>query len=277
MKNGKMIAQVFVQDGWDYNFDDGTSTDKSGYGSVDGHDYVEIGGVKWATMNVGATTVAGDMMTCCGDYFMWGQTKPYYTGITRVDDQHSVLENANFEERKALQAPSDGRALPLFDEDLLDDAHDAATANWGKKWRTPTNDEFKALAKACCGNETPHFLSRVYGKISAGGIYFLTKDQTDIPEYSGVPGVLFVARDDISKRVFFPAAGNSSGYGSSWVQIFYLDYKYYQFGCYWFASAFHRDRLNYGYGKMKFTSEYWIQGDYGQDWQTLNPIRPVAK
>jgi hypothetical protein len=34
-----------------------------------GHDYVEIGGIKWATMNVGATKV-----TDVGLYFQWGDT-----------------------------------------------------------------------------------------------------------------------------------------------------------------------------------------------------------
>ena len=37
-----------------------------------GHDYVEIGGLKWATMNVGATGV-----TDYGLYFQWGDTQGY--------------------------------------------------------------------------------------------------------------------------------------------------------------------------------------------------------
>ena len=43
-------------------------------------EYVEIGGLKWATMNIGATTVAGSYETCCGSYFAWGDTEPrtYY-------------------------------------------------------------------------------------------------------------------------------------------------------------------------------------------------------
>ena len=35
--------------------------------TIHGHDYVEIGGKKWATMNVGATTVAGSPETAYGD------------------------------------------------------------------------------------------------------------------------------------------------------------------------------------------------------------------
>ena len=37
-----------------------------------GHPYVEIGGIKWATMNVGAKDV-----TDLGLYFAWGETKGY--------------------------------------------------------------------------------------------------------------------------------------------------------------------------------------------------------
>ena len=39
---------------------------------IDGHDYVEIDGVKWATMNIGATGV-----TDYGLYFQWGDTQGY--------------------------------------------------------------------------------------------------------------------------------------------------------------------------------------------------------
>lgn len=33
------------------------------------HDYVEIGGKKWATMNVGASTVSDSPETAYGDYY----------------------------------------------------------------------------------------------------------------------------------------------------------------------------------------------------------------
>lgn len=49
--------------------------------SIGDHDYVEIGGKKWATMNVGATTVAGSPETAYGDYYAWGETVTYYTKV----------------------------------------------------------------------------------------------------------------------------------------------------------------------------------------------------
>lgn len=60
--------------------------------STANHEYVEIGGVKWATMNIGATTVAGSPSTCFGDYFMWGETEPCYTGITIIDANTIVVD-----------------------------------------------------------------------------------------------------------------------------------------------------------------------------------------
>lgn len=40
--------------------------------NANGHDYVEIGGIKWATMNVGANSI-----TDYGLYFQWGDTQGY--------------------------------------------------------------------------------------------------------------------------------------------------------------------------------------------------------
>ena len=42
------------------------------------HPWVEIGGIKWSTMNVGATTEAGEYAGCAGDYYAWGATEPWY-------------------------------------------------------------------------------------------------------------------------------------------------------------------------------------------------------
>lgn len=45
-----------------------------GGANANGHPYVDLGlpsGLKWATMNVGATTE-----TDYGDYFQWGSTTP---------------------------------------------------------------------------------------------------------------------------------------------------------------------------------------------------------
>lgn len=55
-----------------------------GQGEINGHEYVEIGGRKWATMNVGATTVAGSPKTAYGDYYTWGEIDTYYSRLTET-------------------------------------------------------------------------------------------------------------------------------------------------------------------------------------------------
>ena len=171
--------------------------------SINGHEYVEIGGLKWATMNVGAMTVAGDYATCCGDYFAWSEAKPRYATMKRLREGKPT-----FTWRDDY---SDGYAyenFPRYNGKKLDAAHDAATVAWGKGWRTPTNAEFKALAKACSGSDSkeqdPVVLDNT---IKEGGIYWLNDTQTFEPSYTGVAGLLFVSASDISKRVFFPACG----------------------------------------------------------------------
>ena len=96
----------------------------------DGLEAVDLGlpsGNKWANMNVGATTTED-----YGTYFAWGEIQPketydwdsYQWGswITAYD-QASITKYNN--------------RLNLED--------DAATMNWGKKWRMPTKEEFEEL------------------------------------------------------------------------------------------------------------------------------------
>ncbi len=170
---------------------------------TNGHEYVEIGGLKWATMNVGATTVAGSYETCFGDYYAWGETQPRYMTITR-----SAANAATFTWRNGYSSGYSSDNYPTYTGTTLDASHDAATANWGGTWRTPTKAEFEALAAACSGssanNQTP---VKLINTITEGGIYWLSSTQTIESAYTGVAGLLFVSASDISKRVFFPASG----------------------------------------------------------------------
>ena len=190
------------------------------------HEYVEIGGVKWATMNVGATTVAGSYETCFGDYFAWGETEPRYSFIDYNDKRNNQWRDG-YADGYSLSNP------PTYTGATLDAAHDAATANWGSAWRTPTVEEFKALAKACSGSsdtrQTPVYLINT---IEEGGIYWLDSLQTIEPEYTGVTGLLFVSKADISKRVFFPESYYFGG-----TELMY----YAPEGFYWSSSLYTAD------------------------------------
>ena len=96
------------------------------------HDYVEIGGLKWATMNVGATS-----KTDAGHYFAWG----YAEGCVRnTADDGWVLASDNTTAKQFNTTD-----FPNLDASSF---QDAATANWGGSWRIPTKDEFNQLKNA---------------------------------------------------------------------------------------------------------------------------------
>ena len=104
-----------------------------GGGSAKGHKYVDLGlSVKWATMNVGATTPEG-----YGDYFAWGETstKETYNWSTYFDtnDGGNTFTKYNNEGGKTVLDPED----------------DAAHVNWGGSWRMPTLAEWQELIDNC--------------------------------------------------------------------------------------------------------------------------------
>jgi hypothetical protein len=87
---------------------------------ANGHEFVDLGlSVKWATMNVGASTPKE-----LGYYFAWGETskKDSYT-----------IENYSYKENPTTLSLS----------------NDAAHVNWGGDWRMPTQEDFKELITKC--------------------------------------------------------------------------------------------------------------------------------
>lgn len=168
-------------------------------------DYVTIGGLKWATKNLGATTVSGSYTTCFGDYYAWGETEPRYTTMSISQYGASFTWKSGFEDGYSESN------WPSYTGNTLDAAHDAATAQLGGSWRTPTIEDYKALVAACVENSDQPTPVKLSGKVTSGGIYWLSSSQTYESEYTGVTGLLFVSSSDISKRVFFPASGNVRG------------------------------------------------------------------
>lgn len=82
--------------------------------------FVDLGlpsGTLWAQWNVGASRPEE-----CGDCFAWGETK-------------------KTKGKKSTEYTRDGQTL--------EDIDDAATANWGKNWRTPTLSEWQELYNYC--------------------------------------------------------------------------------------------------------------------------------
>ena len=96
----------------------------------EGYEYVEIGGLKWATCNVGA-----EKETDGGLYFAWGETQ----GYKDAKEKHFAWNDYNFFSRGGI-FKYNGDGL-----DTLEACDDAATQNMGRNWRMPTREEFNYL------------------------------------------------------------------------------------------------------------------------------------
>lgn len=195
--------------------------------TIHGHDYVEIGGKKWATMNVGATTVAGSPETAYGDYYVWGETVTYYTKVdfNNEDLKSSIswkgtnIEGAHINNNKyqhnwpcysGTNPFKEWSTAPYGADGVLNEGCDVAHSSWGSSWRMPTKADFDNLVKACCGSTSGYSEPAPdNGTIFTGGVYYIKKKGTKVDGVTyNVPGILFVDQIDTSKRLFFPAAGN---------------------------------------------------------------------
>lgn len=109
-------------------------------GTEEGHDWVDLGlpsGTRWATTNVGAANLLE-----YGDYFAWGETeggkRPYDWSTYKYGSANDALTKYCYDSKYGKDGYED-------DKMVLDASDDAATANWGGKWRMPTNEEFAEL------------------------------------------------------------------------------------------------------------------------------------
>ena len=147
------------------------------------HEYIEIGGMKWASMNIGANSV-----TDYGQYFSWGDTAGYYSGSVGAT-------GTTFAQPFSWQSYALGNGTSSPDvsgmtkynsgdtKTVLDLCDDAARANWGGSWRMPTTAEYVALGNAVNTAWTASY------------------------QGSGVSGLVCTDKTDSSKVLFLPAAG----------------------------------------------------------------------
>ena len=171
------------------------SNNNGGNGSnyINSHEYVDLGlpsGTLWATCNVGAET-PNDY----GSYFAWGEVvfKDVYDWSTyrHCNGSSNMLTKYCNNSIYGYSGYMDN-FITLLPED------DAATANWGNGWRTPTNEEWEELR-----NNTTNILTT----------------------QNGVNGRLYTASN--GKSLFLPAAGyrwDDELYGIG------------NFGCFWSSS-----------------------------------------
>jgi len=117
----------------------------SSSGIIHGHEWVDLAlpsGLKWATCNVGAS-----LPGAYGDYFAWGEVtakSEYSWNNYRFSASGSSANNKLFSKYNTQSK------YGLVDNiTILDQADDAAQANWGGTWRMPTDAEFLELRNNC--------------------------------------------------------------------------------------------------------------------------------
>ena len=144
-------------------------------GQHNDHDYVDLGlpsSTRWATCNLGAKHADED-----GNYYQWGE-------ITTVHQTDAHKNNLV------------GHSIPIV---CGNPQYDAATANWGSGWQTPTLEQFNELIEHCtwewtnlCGRNGYKVISKVNDNwifiIASGSCYKNPRDPYQRPldvDYKG--------------------------------------------------------------------------------------------
>ena len=201
-----------------------------------GHEYVEIGGLKWATMNIGASKPSD--YGCL--YFTWGDTQGYTAEQVGSGEGKKFFYWEDYKYGNGTSSPGEtGMTKYNLSDGLatLEATDDAAVANWGGSWRMPTTAEFQALGAAV---------------------------NTAWTQVNTVYGILCTDKTDSSKTLFFPAAGycvdglSAKKVGDS--------------GSYW-SSSLNTNRMQNAYG-LGFDSHGASWGSSNRYFGSA--VRPVA-
>ncbi len=199
---------------------DDTSINATCTVTVDNHKYVVIGGLKWATCNIGADSPADYCW-----YFSWGNTDGYVhngTNWVKASDNTKLGTDGSFSSANYNNTPGHSLSGDISPASV----NDAARINWGGDWRMPTKENFVDLAANGVWIWTSDYNST--GK--SGYIVYVAKDNADkgkakmneiwkqwnssTKSYdSGSAITEGTYSESIDDHIFFPAAG--SGYGTS--------------------------------------------------------------
>jgi len=215
------------------DYDEDHCWDQAGEGA---HEAVDLGlSVKWATMNVGATEVAGTkinshtgQLDCYGEYFAWGETTPkesydwstlkYCSGTTYAGPFTKYVATDFYGTN--FYGTVDG-------ETTLDLSDDAARVNWGGSWRMPTSDEQTELLDNCYWEWT----SSYNNSDVKGYIIYKVKNSIDkgIKKHNGSSTTTSVSYSLSDAHIFLPGAGRRNGG---------LLYETASWGYYWSSSLY---------------------------------------
>lgn len=103
------------------------------------YEYIDLGlSVKWATMNVGASSPED-----YGDYFAWGEIAPKHTYTW---DTYKYCNGNGTTMTKYCTESSYGT---VDNQTTLEMSDEAARQSWGGSWRMPTNEEMAELCTEC--------------------------------------------------------------------------------------------------------------------------------
>lgn len=150
--------------------DDDNSNGTATIGSYNGYEYIDLGlpsGTLWATCNVGASNPEDH-----GGYYAWGETttKNVYSWLTTYKwcngSSTSLTKYCN-KSNFGYNGYTDNLTV-LLPED------DAATANWGLGWCTPTVDDWYELRRNTTNTWTAqNGVNGLLLKAKNGGTLFL--------------------------------------------------------------------------------------------------------
>ena len=186
-------------------------------GQHNGYEFVEIAGTKWATCNVGAENPSD-----FGLYFQWGDRK----GYTAYEAEN--VKVFNLDTYKHYNGIRFTKYNGFDKKRVLDLRDDPAFAYMGQWWRMPTQDEFRRLIES-----TTHM--RVYNY-----------------QDSGISGMVFTDITDVTKELFFPAAGfcddgsvgNVGSFGNYWSSSLVLGDVFSAYQLYFYSGGVHCDNYD---------------------------------
>ena len=157
-------------------------------------------GTLWAKKNVGANYPWNN-----GSYFAWGETKPKreYTIYNYAFFDLRNIRYGNINNTITKYCWCDGKNGYKDDIYTLEAIDDAATMNWGPKYRMPTTQDFKELINQCYWVWTNDY----DGHGVKGYIVYKAKTDSDKGvevDKDGIPSSSYSLSD---AHIFLPAAG----------------------------------------------------------------------
>ena len=193
-------------------------------GNTNGHSAVDLGlpsGKMWATSNVGAKTPQA-----VGNYYLWGMTtisktygftsyKHMLPGWEKIMSKEFVNPFQKYIFINKYQIPDENCGGTWFKwkgnswqflgdgKKTLDATDDAATANWGGKWRMPTQKEWEELYKNCYAVWTENY----NGTGVNGWVFYKAKAAANKNKraYQGQTPLASYSLSDT--HIFLPASG----------------------------------------------------------------------